>query len=97
MQTGPNSQGSLQSPRGLDKGYYWKTFQSSKPSDYYPLLVVQASSDKITKGSLKAIKRDFRALWLLVEGSGAQTVISSNLLVTRNNIDRNMQIHQVTV
>lgn len=40
-----------------------------RPSDYYPLLVVQASSEKITKGSLKAIKSDFRALWGLVEGS----------------------------
>lgn len=30
MQTGPNSQGSLLSPRGLGKGHYWKTLQSSK-------------------------------------------------------------------
>lgn len=30
-----------------------------RPSDYYPLLIVQAGSDDIEERSLKAIKRDW--------------------------------------
>jgi len=33
-----------------------------RPSDYYPLLVMQVGGDEITERSPKAIKRDFRAL-----------------------------------
>jgi len=47
-----------------------------QPSDYYPLLVMQVGGDEITERSPKAIKRDFRALGRLVEGSGAQEVLS---------------------
>ena len=33
-----------------------------RPSNYYPLLTVQAGSDKVAERSLKAIKWDFRGL-----------------------------------
>jgi len=33
-----------------------------RPSDYYPLLVVQVGGDEIAERSPKAVKRDFRAL-----------------------------------
>jgi len=45
-----------------------------RPSDYYPLLVVQVDRDEIAERTPKAIKRDFRALGRLVEGSGVQVV-----------------------
>jgi len=38
---------------------------------------MQVGGDKIAERSPKAIKRDFRALRQLVEGSGAQVVFSS--------------------
>ena len=41
-----------------------------RPSDCYPLLVMQVGGHEITERSPKAIKRDFRALGQLVEGSG---------------------------
>lgn len=44
-------------------------------SDYYPLLIIQVSRDvKIAKRSMKIIKRDFRGLWQLVDGVGAELV-----------------------
>lgn len=49
VQTGANSQGSLLSPRGFDKGHHQKTLQSLVwPTDYYLLLAVQVSSIEIT-------------------------------------------------
>ena len=45
-----------------------------RPSDYYPLLIVQAGSDDIDERSLKAIKWDFRGLGRLVDGAGVQVV-----------------------
>ena len=41
-----------------------------RPTDYCPLLVMQDGGDEIAERSPKAIKRDFRALRRLVEGSG---------------------------
>ena len=32
------------------------------PTDYYPLLFFQAGNDEVARRSLRAIKRDFRAL-----------------------------------
>ncbi|KFP05974.1 hypothetical protein N300_12226, partial [Calypte anna] len=51
--------------------------QLIQPSDYYPLLVVQAGSDDIAGRSTKVIKKDFKALGRLVDGSGAQVVFAS--------------------
>jgi len=48
-----------------------------QPSDYYPLLIFQVSSCEVATRSLRAIKRDFRALGQLVKGSRAQAVFSS--------------------
>ena len=37
------------------------------PSDYYPLLIVQAGSDAVAQRSLQTIKKDFRVSGRLVE------------------------------
>jgi len=65
------------------------------PSDYYPLLVMQDGGDKIAERSPKAIKRDFRALGRLVEGSGAQVMFSSIPSVAGNNTERGRKTHLV--
>uniref|UniRef100_A0A8B9UU32 Reverse transcriptase domain-containing protein n=1 Tax=Anas zonorhyncha TaxID=75864 RepID=A0A8B9UU32_9AVES len=44
-----------------------------RPSDYYPLLIIQAGSDDTEERSLKTIKRDFRGLGRLVDGAGGST------------------------
>ena len=46
-------------------------------SDYYPLLIVKVGSYKDVERSLRAIKRDFRALQWLVDGKGVKMVFSS--------------------
>jgi len=43
------------------------------PSDYYPLLIVQASSDEVADRSLRSIKNDFRRL---VDGAGIQVLFA---------------------
>ena len=47
------------------------------PSDYYPLLIVQAGSDEVAERSLRSIKEDFRGLGRVVEGTGVQVDFSS--------------------
>jgi len=66
-----------------------------RPSDYYPLLVMQVGGDDIAERSPKAIKRDFRALGRLVEGSGAQVVFSSIPSVAGNSTERDRKTHLV--
>jgi len=66
-----------------------------QPSDYYPLLVMQAGGDEIVERSPKFIKRDFRALGQLVEGSGAQVVFSSILSLAGNNSERGRKTHLI--
>ena len=61
-------------------------------SDYYPLLVMQVDSDEIEERRPKAVKRDFRALGQLVEGSGAQVVFSSILSVAGKNTERDRKL-----
>ncbi|RMC00455.1 hypothetical protein DUI87_23065 [Hirundo rustica rustica] len=41
-----------------------------RPSDYYPLLILQAGSDQIEKRGVKAIRREFRALGQEVDRTG---------------------------
>jgi len=65
------------------------------PSDYYPLLVMQVGGDEIAERSPKAIKRDFRALGRLVEGSGAQVVFFSILSVAGKSTERGRKTHLV--
>ena len=37
------------------------------PSDYYPLLILQAGRDEIAEKSLRSIKKDFRGLGRVVD------------------------------
>lgn len=83
-------------PRGSGKKHYWKTFQSIKDLWLLSVNVFSSWQGWNRNRNLRAVKRDFRALRQLVEGSGAQVVILSILSVPRNNIDRNRQIHQVS-
>ncbi|RMC00755.1 hypothetical protein DUI87_22438 [Hirundo rustica rustica] len=64
-----------------------------QPSDYYPLLILQASSDEIEKRSVQAIKRDFRALGQVVDKTEAQVVFCSVPLVVEKNDERNRRTH----
>jgi len=66
-----------------------------RPSDYYPLLVMQVGGDEIAKRSSKTIKRDFRALGRRVEGSGAQVVFSSIPSVAGKSTERGRKTHLV--
>ena len=59
-----------------------------RPSDYYPLLVMQVGGDEITERSPEAIKRGFTVLGRLVEGSGVQVVFSSIPSVAGKNTER---------
>jgi len=65
------------------------------PSDYYPLLVMQLGGDEIMVRSPKAIKRDFRALRQLVEGSGAEVVFSSIPSVAGKSTERGRKTHLI--
>ena len=66
-----------------------------RPSDYYPLLIVQAGSDDIDERSLKAIKRDFRGLGRLVDGAGVQVVFSSIPAVAGRGTERTRKAHLI--
>lgn len=46
-------------------------------SDYYSLRIVQAGSNKVAERSMRAIKRDFRGLWPLVDRVGVHVVFST--------------------
>jgi len=56
---------------------------------------MQVGGDEIAERSPKAIKRDFRALGQLVEGSGAQVEFSSIPSVAGNSIERGRKTHLV--
>ena len=56
---------------------------------------MQVGSDEIAGRNPKAIKRDFRALGRLVEGSGAQVVFSSIPSVAGKYTERNRKTHVV--
>lgn len=60
-----------------------------QPSDYSPLLVAQVGRDKVDEKSPRAIKKDFKALGQLVEGTGAQVVFSSIPSVAGKNAKKN--------
>ncbi|EOA97796.1 PDZ and LIM domain protein 5, partial [Anas platyrhynchos] len=64
-----------------------------RPSDYYPLLIIQAGTDDIDNRSLKAIKRDFRGLGRLVDGAGVQVVFSSVPTLTGRGTERTTKAH----
>jgi len=56
---------------------------------------MQVSGDETGERSPKAIKRDFRTLRQLVEGSGAQVVFSSIPSVAGNSTERGRKTHLV--
>lgn len=66
-----------------------------QPSCYYPLLTFQVSSSEHSIGRLRAIKRVFRALGWLVDGSGAQVMFSFISLVAGINVGRTGKAHQI--
>ena len=66
-----------------------------QPSDYYPLLVIQAGNDELVERSLKSLKKDFKALGWLVEGSGTQVVFSSIPQVEGKNTERGWKTHLI--
>jgi len=66
-----------------------------RPSDYYPLLVVQVGSDEVRTKSVQEIKRDFRALGQQVKGSGAQVVFSSIPPTAGKDEGRNRKSQQI--
>jgi len=59
-----------------------------RPSDYYPLLIIQAGSDEIAEKSLRSIKKDFRGLGQVVDGAGVQVVFSSVASVAGKGTER---------
>ena len=63
------------------------------PSDYCPLLIVQAGSEEVGEKSLKAIKDDFRGLGQVVEGTSVQVVITSVLSVAGNDTGMSLKTH----
>ncbi|KFP06528.1 hypothetical protein N300_02212, partial [Calypte anna] len=69
--------------------------QLIQSSDYYPLLVVQAGSDDIIGRSTRGIKKDFKALGRLVDGSGAQVVFASVPAVEGLNEERTRKTHLI--
>jgi len=66
-----------------------------RPSDYYPVLVMQVGGDEIAERSPKAIESYFRALGRLVEGSGAQVVFSSIPSVAVKSTERDRKTHLI--
>ena len=63
------------------------------PSGYYPLLIVQVSSDEVTERRLRNNKRDFRTLGWLVDRAGIQVVFSSVPSVVVRVTERTRKTH----
>lgn len=66
-----------------------------RPSDYYPLLIVQAGSDDTEERSLKTIKWDFRGLGWLLDGVGVQVVFLSIPMVAGRGTERTQKAHLI--
>ena len=64
-----------------------------RPSDYYPLLIIQAGRDEIAEKSLRSIKKDFRRLGQVVDGAGVQVVFSSITSVAGKGTERIQKTH----
>lgn len=65
------------------------------PSDYYPLLIVQASSDEVADRNLGTIKNDFRGLGRLVDGVGIQVVFACIPAVTGKDTAMTRKTHLI--
>jgi len=66
-----------------------------RPSDYYPLLIVQAGSDEVTEKSLRTIKKDFRGPGRVVDGTGTQVAFSSIPSVAGKDTERIQKHHLI--
>ena len=67
------------------------------PSDYYPLLVVQAGSDEVRDKGVRETKRVFRALGRQVKRSGAKVVFSSIPPNAGEDEGRNKKSEQINI
>lgn len=63
------------------------------PSDYYPLLIIQAGSEEVGKQSLRSIKKDFRGMGRILEGAGVQVIFSSMPVVSGKDTGRIQKTH----
>ncbi|XP_068011472.1 uncharacterized protein [Melanerpes formicivorus] len=66
-----------------------------QPTDYYPLMVIQAGSDEIDRKGTRIIKKEFRALGQLIDGAGAQVVFCSIPSVSGVYTERNGRTHTI--
>ena len=66
-------------------------------SDYYPLLVFQVGRNEVAERSLRAVKRDFRALGQLRYEAGAQVVFSLITSVAGKDTERNRKTHLINI
>ena len=66
-----------------------------RPCSKEEVVIYKVGGDEIAERSPKAIKRDFRALGRLVEGSGAQVVFSSIPSVAGDSTERGRKTHLV--
>ena len=65
------------------------------PSYYYPLLIVQASSDEVADRSLRTIRNDFRGLGRLVDGAGVQVVFACIPTVAGKDSEMTRKTHLI--
>ena len=65
------------------------------PSDYYPLLIIQASSDEVTDRSLRTIKNDFRGLGRVVDNAGIQVVFAGIPTVAGKDTETTRKTHLI--
>ena len=65
------------------------------PSDYYPLLTVEASSDEVGERSLNIIKKDLRGLGQLVDRVSIQVIFSSIPSVVGKDTENSRKTHLI--
>lgn len=58
------------------------------PSDYYPFLIVQPSSNEAAEKCLRTIKKDFKGLGQLVGRMDVQDVLSSIHSISEKDTER---------
>jgi len=65
------------------------------PPDHYPLLTVQAGSDEVSEKSQRTIKKDFKGLGQVVDGTGVQVFSSSIPSVAGKDTERIQKTHLI--
>ncbi|KFV63962.1 hypothetical protein N307_13186, partial [Dryobates pubescens] len=66
-----------------------------QPSDYCPLLVIQAGSEEIDKKGTRVIKKEFKDHGQLIDGARAQVVFCSVPSVAGEYTERNGRTHTI--